>query len=507
MAVKNLFLKSHLWWTMLTALTTTHGKIKISLIKTIAICFLFCVVAITGQQRDQKSTDGPLSVDLGDVLKKGKTKTEAVNLASLPALPRGYSVLPKMAYRVITEAEALGPYSVVFAVPSITNEGMFNSLRVFHMEPDEFDPDNLVWVDRTASLGNGPAPDFSRKTIAAYSKELETGIYVVAKLTEKITSSTAVADLEVVDKPATEAVQMPANLTVSVTVKNNGPQPATDVGLRHQFESGVVVSMKTTQGTCKAKAFRVYCKLRQLGVGQSATVSVEIDPSPDFGGQYQSFVHVAAKETDSDPDNNETTATADTIADPNLRPEVTLVSPDTDQPFEQGETVIFKATARDPDGAITKVEFLDNDESLGIGATTDGKHFSFSSSQLANGKHVLNAIATDNGGRRTRSNAQHIFVNGPCKVQILNPKMQLEPTAGSDLTLTAIATNPVGSIKKVEFFFNGGFSLGQATALGNNRYTIRITDLVKTSYSIEAVATDSTGLVSKSAELRFRVPR
>lgn len=492
---------------MRTDLTTTHSKIKILLIRTIAVCFLLCGVAITGQQRDQKSADGPISVDLGDVLKKGKTKIEAADLTSLPALPRGYSVLPKMAYRITTDAEALGPYSVVFGVPSITNEEMFNSLRVFHVEPDEFDPDSLVWVDRTASLTNGPAPDFSRKTIAAYSQELETGIYVVAKLTAKVTPSTAVADLQVVNKPVIEPVQMPANLTLSVIIKNNGPQTATEVGLRHQFESGIVVSMKASQGTCKAKPFRVFCKLRQLRVGESATVSVEIDPSPDFGGQYQSFVDVAAKETDSNPDNNETTATADTLADPNQRPEVTLVSPDSNQPFEQGEPVVLKATAHDPDGAITKVEFLDNDESLGIGATIDGKHFSFSSSQLANGKHVLNAIATDNGGRRTRSNAQHIFVNGPCKVQILNPKMALEPTAGSDLTLTAVVRNPLGSIKKVEFFYNGGFSLGQATALGDDRYTLKITGLMKTSYSIEAVATDNAGLISKSAELRFRVPR
>jgi hypothetical protein len=298
---------------------------------------------------------------------------------------------------------------------------------------------------------------------------------------------------------------MPANITLSVSIKNNGPQTATDVGLRHEFDSGIVVSMKASQGACKAKPFRVYCKLGQLSVGQSATVSVVIDPSPDFGGQYQSFVEVAAKETDNNPENNTATATADTLADPNLRPGVTLDSPDTDQPFEQGENIVLQATANDPDGAISKVEFLDNDESLGIGVTTDGKHFSLSSSQLANGRHVLNAIATDNGGRRTRSNAQHIFVNGPIKVQILKPKLDSELTAGSDLTLTAVATNPVGSIKKIEFFYNGGFPLGKAVATGSNRYTIELRDLKKTNYSIQAVATDDAGFVSKSATLRFNV--
>lgn len=486
-------------------LMTTHDKIRSILIRTVAGCLLLCAVVITGQQRDQKSADGPISVKLGDVFQNGKIKIAAADLATLPALPRGYSAIPKMAYRITTDAVAVGPYVVVFGVPSITEEETFNNLRVLHAEPDQFDPDSPVWVDRTASGNDAPASDFSHKTIAAYSDELWTGIYIIAKQTEQITPSTAVVDIEVVDRPAPAAVQMPANITLSVVVRNNGPHRATDVGLKQQLESGIVVSLKPSQGTCKAKPFLVYCKLGQLSVGASATISVVIEPLPDFGGQYQAVVEVAAKETDSNPDNNQGVATADTLEDLNLRPEVTFESPDTDQPFEQGKTVVLKATANDPDGAITKVEFLDNDESLGFGETTDGKHFSLSSSQLTNGRHVLNAIATDNGGRRTRSNAQHIFVNGPSKVQILSPKTGLEPTAGSDLTLTALATNPVGSIQRVEFFFNGGFSLGHATALGNNRYKITIPGLAKANYSIYAIATDDAGLVSKSAELRFNL--
>jgi hypothetical protein len=479
---------------------------KLSLIGKMLVYLLFLCGVVTVPQRAQKSVDGPISVNLGDVYKRGNIKIENADVSKLPALPQGYSAMPNMAYRITTDAVAVGPYTVVFGVPSIADEETFNKLRIFHAEPDEFDPDRPVWVDRTAESADAPAPDFSHKTIAAYSDELEMGIYVIGKLTQKITPSTAVVDLEVTDQPATEAVQMPANIMLSVIIKNNGPQTATDVGLRHVLGRGDVISISASQGTCKAKPFRVYCKLGQLGVGKSATVSVVIDPSPDFGGQFRSFVEVAAKEADSNPDNNETTATADTLADPNLRPEVTLDSPDTEQPFEQGETVVLKATANDPDGTITKIEFLDNDESLGIGTTTDGKHFSLSSSQLANGRHVLNAIATDNGGRRTRSNAQHIFVNGPIKVKILKPKSESELTAGSELLLTAIATNPTGSIKKIEVLYNGGFSLGEATAVGNNSYTIKIPSLKKTSYSIEAVATDNAGLVSKSAELRFRVP-
>ena len=479
---------------------------KISLINTILICFL---ITIPLQNRNEKSPDGPISVNLGEVFEKGNIKIENADVTSLPSLPPGYSAMPRMAYRITTDAESVGPYTVVFGFPSISDEQVFNSLRILHAEPDEFDPDSPVWVDRTANGNDAPAPDFSHKSITAYSDELWTGIYIIAKQMRETTPSTAVADLEVVDQAAPEAVQMPANITLSIIVRNNGPQTATNVGFKQQISRGRVVSMKPSQGTCKWKQARgwMYCKLGQLPAANSATVAVVIDPSPDFVGIYASFVEVGAKETDSNPDNNHGVATAEALGDPNLPPEVTLEDRFGEQLFEQGETIVFKATANDPDGSIANVEFLDHDQSIGVGATTDYKHFSLSSNQLANGRHILNAIATDNGGRRTRSNAYHFFVNGPIKVQILEPKMDSEPIAGSDLILTAVATHPSASITKVEFFFNGGFSLGQATAVGDNRYTIKISNLVKTNYSIQAVATDNAGLISKSETVSFSVTR
>ena len=294
------------------------------LITTISAWLLLSGTTIFVQTRNQKSPDGPISVNLGEVFKKGNIKIENADVSSLPSLPRGYSAMPKMAYRITTDAEAVGPYTVVFGVPTVNDEEVFNSLRIFHAEPDEFDPDSSVWVDRTANGTDAPAPDFSRKTIAAYSDDLETGIYVIAKQTEKITPSKAVADLEIIAEPAPEVVQMPANVTLSMIVRNNGPQTATDVGLKQQISRGRVVSMKTSQGTCKLKQAWMYCKLGQLSVANSATVAVVIDPSPDFAGTYISSVEVSAKENDSDPNNNRGVASADTLGDPNVPPEVTL---------------------------------------------------------------------------------------------------------------------------------------------------------------------------------------
>lgn len=491
---------------MLSDLAAAHNKVKVSIIRTISVSLLLWGVVITGQQRDQKSTDGPISVKLGEILEKGEIKIDAADLTKLPTLPRGYALLPSMAYRITTDAMAVGPYTVVFGVASVTDEETFNSLRVLHAEPDEFDPDSAVWVDRTATEADASSPDFAHRTITAYSDQLEGGIYVIAKLTEKLSPSTATADVEVVAPPPPKVVQMPAQITTSVIVKNNGPATATDVGFKQQIPRGLVISMKPSQGTCKWKLSPgwVYCKLGQLPAGGSATIAVVIDPSGDFAGQYRSFVEVGGKEIDQNAANNRAVATADRLGDPNLPPEVTLESPEMEQLFEQGATVMFRATASDPDGSITKVEFLDNDRSLGIATMTDGKHFSLSSNQLANGRHVLNAIATDNGGRHTRSNAKHIFVNGPMKVRILEPSAETLITPGSDLTLTAEAMHPSRSIRSLEFF-TVGISLGKATLIDGNRFTLKVSDVKRAKYSIEAIATDESGLISKSPRLELKV--
>ncbi len=455
------------------------------------------------QDRDRQSRDGPVSVNLGEVYKRGGIKIEDAVLSELPALPRGYAAMPRMAYRITTEAIAVGPYTVVFGVPSITDEETFKSLRVLHAEPEEFDPDNFVWVDRTAGSPDASAPDFSNKTITAYSEELETGLYVIAKATDKIPPSTAVADVEVVAQEAPEVVQMPANITLTAIVKNNGPQTATDVGFKLQLGRGSVISMKASQGTCKWKPGWVYCKLGQLSAGANAAVAIVIDPGADFAGQYRSSVEVAAKETDSNPDNNRGTASVDTHGDPNLPPEVTLEGPLEEVLYEQGAPVVLKATANDPDGSITKVEFLDFAKSLGIGETTDAKHFSLSSNQLKNGLHVVTALATDNGGRQTLSNAQHIFVNGPIKVRILEPKTESVIAPGTDLTITAEAVHTSGSIRTVEFY-RFGRSLGQAIPIEDNRFTLTLRNIQRARYSIEAVATDEKS-ISKSPQIELKV--
>lgn len=254
------------------------------------LCLVLCGATIGTQSLAQQSADGPVSVNLGNVFRNGGVKIEDAGLTSLPLLPQGYAALNNKAYRITTDAEAVGPYRVTFKVSSITDEEIFRNLRIFHAEPDKFDPDSLLWVDRTAIPPNARAHDFKQKTIHAYSDELDPGFYIIGRLVEQISPSTAVADLEVMARGVPESVQMPSNITILVTIKNNGPHVANDVGALEQLLRGDVVSAKPSQGTCKQRAFRLYCKLGRLAVGSTATIEVVIDPSRDFAGTYTTFL-------------------------------------------------------------------------------------------------------------------------------------------------------------------------------------------------------------------------
>ena len=468
---------------------------------------VLCGALFAWQSAAQESPDGPISVHLGDVFEKGNTKIEDADLKTLPALPQGYVVLNDKAYRITTTAVAVGPYTVRFRAKSVTDEDTFKNLRILHVEPERYDPDSGVWVDRTASLPNAPDPDFAQKTINAYSDELESGYYVIARLIGKPAATDAATDLQVTAKGTPESVQMPAKITMLVTVKNNGPRAANDVGTLQNLNSGMVVSIKPSQGSCKHKQFQLYCKLGQLAVGSSATIEVVVDPSGDFAGHYTSVVEVGGPSTDTNADNNQVVAEVLAHPDPNAPPEVTLL--DTfvgEQLVEQGASIMLNATATDPNGSVTKVEFWDFDKNLGIGSTTDGKHFSLTLDSLPNGRHILYAVATDNGGRQAGSHPKHIFVNGPIKVRILEPKADAPVIPGSDLILTAEATHPGGSIKSLEFF-QVGISLGQATPTEGNRFTLKVPDIKSAKYHIEAVATDESGAVSKSSVLQLNISK
>ena len=473
------------------------SKVKIIDQKNATTCNVF---ATKDPPNSVEPPDGLVSVDMGDVFRRGNTKIQEVTLTGLPQLPLGFASLNGKAYRVTTEAEVSGPYDAVFKVSSVTDEKAFKNLRILHVEPDEFDPYNRVWVDRTGSEPNGPSHDFRKKTVTGHSEDLEPGFYMVARVVPNPTK----ADLEVTAKASPDSVQMPAKARMTVTIKNNGPNVATDVGVFGHLPRGEVVSSKPSSGTCKTLGAAFSCKLGQLAVGGSTKVNVLIDPPAEYGGEFSPRFKVGARENDTNPDNNKTEATVMLLEDSNVPPKVSLLSLESDL-FEQGDTVVLKATASDDDGVVAKVEFFDNFKSLGDGTATDTQNFTLTASKLANGNHHLHAIATDNAGRTTQSAPIALFVNGPMKVRIVEPKPGALMTPGAEQKLVAEVEHPSGSIKKVEFHYTHHSLLGKATQTERNRFELQLRDLHRATYDIVAIATDDRGSVSMSRPFRFSV--
>ncbi len=91
-------------------------------------------------------------------------------------------------------------------------------------------------------------------------------------------------------------------------------------------------------------------------------------------------------------------------------PIVTLTAPLNNAVYTTPANITLTATASDPNGTITKVEFFDGTTKLGEDATAP---YSFTWANVALGAHTITAKATDNSGNATTSAAVAIKVNVP----------------------------------------------------------------------------------------------
>src|SRR5262249_21979478 len=153
--------------------------------------------------------------------------------------------------------------------------------------------------------------------------------------------------------------------------------------------------------------------------------------------------------------NNEASDRVLVFPDPNQMPSVTLKRPEAEALLVGPADIILEADAEDKDGSISKVEFFDNDKSVGLGTSVDGRNFVLTARGVSYGIHGFVAVATDNGGRIDWSLPREVFVNGLSIVAVKTPRPDSLVTPGSDLTLTAVASHPSGVIDKVQFFVNG----------------------------------------------------
>ena len=189
----------------------------------------------------------------------------------------------------------------------------------------------------------------------------------------------------------------------------------------------------------------------------------------------------------------------------NQPPAIRISSPLKSASFTSPASITIDATANDPDGALIKVEFFQGSIKIGEKLTAP---YSYTWKEVPAGTYSLTAVATDNGNLKTISEAITVTVNKSVATVNQAPVISISaPTKGSEFTSPATitvdinASDPDGSITKVELF-NGSVKLEERIA---TPYSFTLKELPEGTYNLKAVATDNLKASSESSILQFTV--
>ncbi|MFO1317136.1 MAG: DUF1800 family protein [Burkholderiales bacterium] len=159
-----------------------------------------------------------------------------------------------------------------------------------------------------------------------------------------------------------------------------------------------------------------------------------------------------------------------------------------------GGTTTITANASDSDGTIVRVTFFEGAVQL---AQRTAPPYTLNYTPPTVGNHPIYAVALDNGGATGTSNTVVVSA-APVGNQPPVVSLSASPTdvaAGASTVLTATASDPDGTIAKVQFL-QGGVAIGQATA---SPYKLTWTPPAQIIYTVVAVATDNFGVSTTSA--------
>ncbi len=184
----------------------------------------------------------------------------------------------------------------------------------------------------------------------------------------------------------------------------------------------------------------------------------------------------------------------------NSAPTVSLSTPTAGASLIAGSAVSLVAAASDADGTVTGVRFLANGTIVGTGSSAP---FTATWTPTAAGVYSVIAEATDNSGNVTSSTAVAVTVlaNQAPTVSLSSPSSGFVLRTGASTGLVATASDPDGTVARVQFLANGNV-VGAATAAP---YTTTWTPSAAGTYSLVAQATDNTGNVTSSSAVSVTV--
>jgi len=177
---------------------------------------------------------------------------------------------------------------------------------------------------------------------------------------------------------------------------------------------------------------------------------------------------------------------------------VSITAPANNAVFAAPANITVTASASDADGTVAKVDFFDGATLVG---TATAAPYGVTLTNVAAGAHSYTARATDNNGAVTTSAAVSVTVDTAPAVNLTAPAANAVFAAPATISLSATATDAVGTISKVDFY-QGTTLIGTATI---SPYSFNWTNVAPGTYSLTAMATNDAGGTTTSAPVAIKV--
>ncbi len=234
-------------------------------------------------------------------------------------------------------------------------------------------------------------------------------------------------------------------------------------------------------------------------IGTDNTAPYSVSWTPGGAANYT----ISARATDNQGLSTTSTVIAVSVTSTNTPPQITLNSPLNSAKVNLGTPVTITATASDPGGSITKVDFLMNGVSV-IGSDNTAP-YTMTWTPGSVGTYNISARATDNTGLTTTTTTAAVTVLVPSAqapvVNFTSPANGASYQAGANVAMTATASDPDGSVVKVEFY-QGNTLLGSDAT---SPYQFTWNAPPAGNYSLKAVAIDNAGLKTTSSVVAISV--
>ena len=280
-----------------------------------------------------------------------------------------------------------------------------------------------------------------------------------------------------------------ANTPPTVTVTSPSPGAT--------FTAPATIPLAATASDAEGAVARVEFQSGTSAIGTDTSAPFSFDWSNVPAGTYT----LRAVAYDSAGASTASATVSVTVNPPNTPPSVTLTSPAAGATFTAPATIPLAATATDAQGAVARVEFLSGTSVIGSDTSAP---FSFDWANVPAGTYSLSAVAYDSAGATASSAAVSVTVrppNQPPVVAMTSPAPGATFMAPAAITLSATASDPDGTVARVEFF-SGTVRVATVTAAP---FSFNWANVQAGNYSLTAVAYDAAGMSATSSAVAIAV--